>query len=401
MPLTHFENLKKLIQLEQVEELRRYESIGVDKSLREREKRGLALTGLSIVGVSLSVSGLTLIELERSEGGAMPLYSFDIGDGATLGLNKGVLPDKSSGVIYERTENSVTLALPRPLSDSLEGSHQFFLLKSPNTTVYRYMHQTLDEILNTRDRVVAHFRDMSLGIKKALPSYSRDKNLTFINTNLNLTQKEAVAMALANPQIALIHGPPGTGKTTVLVEIIAQAVQKGQQVFICAPSNAACDHLLKKVTDIDIDALRLGHPARIQESLRRFTMGHKAADHPLAETLQFLNQELQTLNKRLVRSEDRHGSYASQTKELYFERKTRRKEISQVKKQIERTILKDADVYIGTLTGVLNYSMVEKDFDLIIIDEATQAIEPLCWVPLLKAKKIVLAGDPKQLPATV
>ncbi len=397
----HFTHLKKLLQLEQAEELQRYESIGIDKSLREREKRGLALTGLSIINVSLSESGHTLIELERSEGGVLPFYSFDIGDGATLGLSKGVLPDKSNGVVYERTEKSVTLALPKPLPEYIEDSNQFFLIKSPNTVVYRYMHQALDEIIHTRDHVVAHFRDMSLGIKKALPSYSRDKHLTFINTQLNLTQKEAVAMTLANPQIALIHGPPGTGKTTVLVEIIAQAVKKGQQIFICAPSNAACDHLLKKVTDIGIDALRLGHPARIQESLRRFTMGHKAANHALAETLQFLNQELHLLNKRLMRSEDRHGSYDPRTKELYFERKNRRKEISQIKKQIERTILKDADVYIGTLTGVLNYSMIEKDFDLVVIDEATQAIEPLCWIPMLKTKKVVLAGDPKQLPATV
>jgi len=393
--------LKDLLRLEEAEEEARFRGNTAGLSPQEQERRGYALLDLEIVSTGAGPGGHALVELERRDGKDLPAYSFEAGEGAVLFPKKIDMKRYPTGVIYERTARRVTLALRRPLSEEIEDLPSFCLFKSAHSATYQFMREALEEVSQVRDSTAGNLLRVAAGLKKAEPAFDLDAGLTFHNPGLNASQKHAVRTALANPQIALIHGPPGTGKTTVLVEIVRHAVEKKASVYVCAPSNTACDNLLAKIAAAGMEALRTGHPARIAEDLRRHTLGFKAKAHALNKDLESADRELAKLFRKINRLRERGGAGREKIRELHEEITARRVELNEIRRQIFRDVTARAQVSVGTLTGIYDAAAKKGDFDLVVMDEATQATEPLSWVALVKAKKVVMAGDPMQLPPTV
>jgi len=231
------------------------------------------------------------------------------------------------------------------------------------------------------------------------PVAAGDDAINFFNPRLNRYQREAVVQALAAKEVALIHGPPGTGKTTVLVEIVRQVVKQGARALASAPSNIAVDNMLEKMLEAGLEAVRMGHPARILDSLRHATLSALVAEQPDQKYIEELDVQRAHLVRQLQRAHDRRMSWE--------ERHGIQKEINGLWQEardmeyaIGKQILAGAEVVLATHGGIAK-TITKKPFDLLIMDEASQATEPLSWIPIIQAKKVVFAGDALQLPPTI
>ena len=222
-------------------------------------------------------------------------------------------------------------------------------------------------------------------------------------TRLNDSQQEAVNKILAANELAIVHGPPGTGKTTTLVQAIkALLQQERQQVLVVAPSNAAVDLLSEKLSDEGLNVVRVGNPARVNERQMELTLDSKIAAHNSAKEIKRLKRQASEYRDMAHKYKRNFGAAErEQRNALFAEARNISKEIEQTEQYIVKDILSRADVVTATLVGANHYTVRHLRYHTVVIDEAGQALEPACWIPILKAKKVIMAGDHQQLPPTI
>ena len=396
----HFGRLQELIDLEReaekAENLRELRKFPVS----QREARGKTVTGLVVDGVEGGMGGLTMVTLSRVPKGEelAPFHAMNAGDNVLLTLAPKNEFESVEGTLYKVDEYRVTVAMSRPApEEEIRGHCQIDLLGSDAT--YQRMRKALVTVAESRRSRLSTLREIFLGEQQ--PERTRVPKIIWFNRALNEYQQAAVKSSLAAEDVALVHGPPGTGKTTVLVEIIRQHVARGERVLATAPSNIAVDNILEKLIGTGLRVTRLGHPARTLESLRHGTLAAQIEADPAYEEV----QELDAYRERLIHRKSRHGRGINQLG--YEERQLREREVGKLWRQardleaeIARHIVKGANVVLATHAGI-SKRYVKGEFDLVVLDEASQASEPLSWVPLTIARKAIFAGDANQLPPTI
>lgn len=398
----HFDRLKKLIELEEAEEISQFQEEFLKLSPEERELAGKALLRLRIVDSHYSPAGHRLLTFQYECRKPLPLFSLEIGDVVSLSGDLTYELNLPFGTVYERSQDTITVAFDRDLPAWVSSEGIYHLNKAGNRATFKKIYQALSEASKAEHSRLAYLRNVLLGLRKpAQADPIALESISFFNTHLNSAQKEAVQMVFQASDVALVHGPPGTGKTTVLVEIIQHAVARRQFVFATAPSNTACDHLLQCLVESGLPALRLGHPARILSHLRQHTLDFKMAAHPRAKTITELEFQMERLYLRQERHSERRALSREERREIKEELRRLKKEIQTLESDLFTQVLEEAPVMIGTHASAGDSIFQKRDFDLLVMDEASQATEPSAWIPILHAKKIVLAGDHFQLPPTV
>jgi superfamily I DNA and/or RNA helicase len=391
----HFDRFLDLIEAEREAEKEENKKALDRWPVEMREALGKTVTRLSVTKEDVGVGGIPLIVVGRPPEGEelSPFHAMDQGDLVRVRFATGRSAD---GTLYDVDEYAAVVALNEPLPEPAKGRCQIDLLGSDAT--YQRMRKALESVRHAGGRT-GTLRDVLLGRR---PAARQDPGpVEFLNAALNEGQRHAVRTALAARDAAVVHGPPGTGKTTVLVEIIRQAVRRGERVLASAPSNVAVDNLLEKLLDRGVRVVRLGHPARTLESLRHATLAAQAADHADQRLLRDLVQERLRLETQRERRNDRGGGLSrEEDREIHKSIQALWREIRQIEKALSRGILRAAQVVLATHGGLGRIVQGER-FDLAVLDEASQATEPLSWIPIAQADRVVLAGDPLQLPPTV
>lgn len=277
-----------------------------------------------------------------------------------------------------------TEALASLQTDKALGVQLYF-----DETSYRLMFEALKQVIGAKNNRLAELRDIFHG-KQPTSSYSFQP-IRF--PWLNRTQEEAVNKVLHAKDVAIVHGPPGTGKTTTLVEAIYETLHRESQVLVCAQSNMAVDWISEKLTDRGVNVLRIGNPSRVNDKMLSFTYERRFESHPDYPQLWSLRKAIRELY-----SQNRKGANRESMHQKINALKDRATELEI---RINEALFSEARVIACTLVSSANRLLTRKKFGTLFIDEAAQALEAACWIPIRKADRVILAGDHFQLPPTV
>ncbi len=352
---------------------------------------------LVIVDEDTGLGGHPLVELAKPNRAPFPWTRLGVGSPVALSAGTGRRNDGHHAVICELTGITVKVALGRS-PDELADHDRWRLDLSSDEVAAARQKAALGRARSARGERLADVRDVLLGERP--PAFRAPEELVPLNGRLDPAQRQAVEFALAARDLALIHGPPGTGKTTAVVELIRQAVRRGDKVLACAPSNMAVDNIFQRLLAAGERTVRLGHPARVMPHLREHTLDLLVADHADVRLARRLVKEARGLFRRASRhTRARPAPGAKQ--EARQEARTLLDDARRLEAQAVEQILDRADVLCATTTGLGSEILGARRFDLAVIDEACQSTEPGCWIPLLRCDRAVLAGDHCQLPPTV
>lgn len=388
----HFQQLTRWLRMESEAEIARMAERRQLQRDGHAEKSGETLLNMVIVDQTAGLGGLQLVTLGRKpQSSAMPWHRLRVGAPVVISPMNDPSPGSSvSGVVSERGTDTLQVALSR----------------LPDASVWR-VDTAADEVTRQRQAAainraqsatgrLAHLRRVLMG--QRLPEFNPLPDLQ-LPDYLNPSQQDAIRFARSARDLAVIHGPPGTGKTTTLVALIAEAVQSGEKVLACAPSNTAVDHLLEELVEVGQRAVRIGHPARVTPRLQHHCLDGLLEQHESQVVVKGLRRQAEDL----LRQAEKWTRAPRANGERHHLRRAAR-DLEQEAKALERymirSVLDGADVICATTT-FNDELLAQRHFDLVVIDEACQSTEPGSWCPLPFADKVVLAGDPQQLPPTV
>ena len=387
----HFQRLADWIDLESVAEAERLNERRQRQKGPDAEKSGETLLDLVVTDEDAGLGGRYLITLvKRNRTLQLPWNRLRVGSPVILTPNDDLSGDACQGVVTSISRKSIQVAV-----NDYPDAERLRIDLSPDEITRKRMLNALKRAQDARGRT-KELRDILLGQREL--SFKNQEDCQF-NTELNESQQAAIRFALSASDVAIIHGPPGTGKTTTIVELICQAISKRQKVLACAPSNTAVDNLLEKLVDAGQMAVRLGHPARVSERLHEHTLDAQVARHELTDLIREMRREAENLFRqagKFTRAKPVHGA----KREMRQDAKRLKADVRMLEQQAIDSIIDNANVVCATTT--LDESLLgDRRFDLVVIDEACQSTEPGCWMPVLRADRLVLAGDHCQLPPTV
>ncbi|KAJ2690352.1 hypothetical protein IWW39_000751 [Coemansia spiralis] len=374
------------------------------------QRLGFALVGLRVTNTRTGLGGKTMMTLEAAVvGEPLPPTSLRSGDIVGLCAPGSHKPSKQaekkdpaaqlSGVVTLVSESKIVVAVGGDDGEIPEDWHERCTVKKlANDITYKRIIHALKDLTAVKERPALHtvlFSDVD-------PRFEAGTMVDddgFFDSSLNDSQKKAVRLAVSAHDIALIHGPPGTGKTHTIVEVIRQLAARNQRVLVCGPSNVSVDNLVERLGRIrGLPIVRLGHPARILPAAVAHSLDSQTKYSDAGELVRDVRKELDdTLAKvpKCKRSAERRALYG-QIRELRKEYRVREAKV------VDHTI-GGSRVVLATLSGAASRDLVKNKgkFDVVVIDEATQAMEGECWIAALQAPKLILAGDHQQLPPTI
>ncbi|KAK2525275.1 Ighmbp2 [Columba guinea] len=373
-------------------------------SLKELQRRGVCLLKLQPANQRTGLYGRLLVTFQPRKcdsDAELPYNSFGPGDIVGLYDSADRGDPLSTGIVTRVTSRAVTVAFEDSGDNvlSLDRESLYRLLKLANDVTYNRLKKALHALKQYRGGPASHLIDV-LFFSAEPSAFSETKPLQFFNPSLDASQREAVSFALAQRELAIIHGPPGTGKTTTLVEIILQAVQQGLKVLCCAPSNVAVDNLVERLAGQGARVLRLGHPARLLPHIQRHCLDAVLARGDSARIVADIRKDIDQAVAKTKKAQDK-----GERSHFLSEIKVLRKELKEREDAAMAAALTHASVVLATNTGASPDGplrlLPEQHFGLAVLDECAQALEASCWVPLLRAPRCVLAGDHRQLPPTI
>jgi superfamily I DNA and/or RNA helicase len=396
--VSFFDQLGRLLALERDAERARTTALAQSLTLRERAEQGLSVLDLESIEEEVGLGGRILLTLARADRAPFPVPLHN-GDLVAVMPRRAEVQEPARALISRATRTRLQLAFDRAPPPFLhEGLLRLDVV--PNDVTYERVRAGLERMKALDKGAERRKREVILGNEP--PRFDKPKEFEPARP-LNPEQLDAVARALAAEDFFLVHGPPGTGKSTVLAEIAVQAVERGERLLCTAASNAAVDHLLELCLDQGLRAIRVGHPARVAPRLQEHTLDIIVEEHPDRVLARELFDEAFELfgYARRQRTQGRSRERFSKARASTTEAKSLMDEARALERKAVHAVLERARVVCVTLASLGSGVIANESFDLALIDEATQATEPLTLLGLLRAPKVVLAGDPKQLPPTI
>ncbi len=396
--LKEIESLIQLLQIEKEEDFNQFRDFVQSLSLSERREKGLCWHPLNVIKTGYIYGERAFIVVEKTKAysrthqfrSGMPVRLFTLQDDETYEKN---------GVIHFVDKQKMKIILnSKDIPFWLEkGSLGVDLLFDERT--YIEMEKILKELNQSKGNRLAELRDIYLGIKK--PSFHKAAHFIEL-PSLNKSQNEAINTIFNAQDIAIVHGPPGTGKTTTIVQAIKILSAHENHILVTAPSNAAVDLLTERIAAVGVAVTRVGNISRVDERLIDLTLEGQLSKHPESKNIKKVKIQAAQCRKNAAKYKRTFGfEERKERRELYAEAKELDAWANQLEERIIEKILHSSKVITCTLINATRSELNQLTFDTVFIDEAAQALIPATWIPISVAQKVVLAGDPHQLPPTV
>ena len=281
----------------------------------------------------------------------------------------------------------ITVPDSAPLLDLQQSTEPIGVQLSFDETSYKLMFEALDRVMKAKNNRLAYLRDLFYSHQKAGRFSFEPMKFPWLNP----TQERAVNEVLWAKDVAIVHGPPGTGKTTTLVEAINETLMRESQVLVCAQSNMAVDWISEKLVDRGVNVLRIGNPTRVNDKMLGFTYERRFENHPDYPQLWAIRKAIRELRKNRKKGSENYHQKMERLKSRAAE----------IEIRINSELFGEARVIACTLVGSAHRLLEGMKFGTLFIDEAAQALEAACWIPMRRASRVILAGDHCQLPPTV
>lgn len=391
---THLQRMKMLLRMEyeyEKEEFRRQtQTMGIARKV----KRGMAWFPVTVGRTYYNSLNRLVVELSRGEDTDIE-HGFEYGKPVCFFREEGngsIAYFDFQGTVSYAEESRMVVEIPtQTAATEISSTDRLGVQLYFDETSYQAMFEALDAVMSAKSTRLAELRDIAIGQAKCGRREIYPLRLPW----LNAAQETAVNRVLATRDVAIVHGPPGTGKTTTLVEAIYETLRREPQVLVCAQSNMAVDWISEKLVDRGVNVLRIGNPSRVNDKMLSFTYERRFESHPAYTELWAIRKEL-----RQLRLSGRRKSYTE--REALRSRIGRlRDRANAIEIEINADLFNSANVIASTLVGSNQRILQGHHFGTLFIDEAAQALEAACWIAIRKADRVVLAGDHKQLPPTV
>lgn len=405
--MTAREQLQRTLELTRLErqaDLEYYRQKVLLRSLHQRVEEGTTWYPVRLKEDYIGTGERLIIEVERTSRLEAP-HAFQSGKSVNVFCNASGKPEKEhvGGVINYVRDNQMVITLnseelPDWLDDGQLGVDVMF-----DEMTYREMELALQKVIKAEENRVAELRETLLGERAPLalaekPAAQNEPHAGLLNGS----QLEAMQNVVRAADVAFIHGPPGTGKTTTLSRAIVAIARAEGQVLVCAPSNAAVDVLVEKLDELGLNVVRIGHPARVTEHTLSKTLDARIAAHSHFPELKSLRKRMEQLKGMAGKYKKRFGHHEKEQRRLlYEEARLLKADADLLEFYITNDLLNSAQAICCTLVGASHPVLRGRKYKTTFIDEAGQALEGACWIPMLRAERVIFAGDHQQLPPTI
>ena len=401
--MDRYQRLIEAVEEERKAEEAYYTSLSTNKSTQEKINSGILLSPVILISHHYTVGEYIELKLERTRNLNTP-HKFKTGMGVRL---YKIIDSKDriefQGNISFIRKHRVSIILKdslvkKDLLSQLNGNLHLELIYDERP--YKIMRETLKNLIKSNEE---HLKDLREGVrsKGSLP-YHDSSVFDFNSPQLNPSQNEALSNCLRSTQMSIIHGPPGTGKTTTLIGVVKALVKTEKKILVCAPSNNAVDLLARQIDAAGIPVLRIGNVTRIADSLTHLTINEKAREHQDWKHIKRVKIEAQEAQHQAQKFKRHFGQKERSERNMYYkEAKELRHWAKDLENKLIDNLISETKVICSTLIGVSHPTIEGLKFNTCIIDEASQALEPECWNAIMKCRRVILAGDHLQLAPTV
>lgn len=402
--MDYFQRLSALLRQEREEDLREYVRQVRERPLGERVQLGYTWHPVTVVQTGFALGDKAFIVVERKSRLNEP---HQLRAGQTVSLfstHEHVQQPPQTGIVNFVERNRLKIVLhAQDVPDWLDfgslGVDQLFDDRS-----YQEMERALQTTVKAKGNRLAELRDLLTGVRpfKYVPVIAEATASESQDTALNPSQQRAVDHILASPDLTVVHGPPGTGKTTTLVAAIRRLVERESTVLVTAPSNTAADLLTERLAANGVQVVRVGNVSRVDDHVLPYTLDAILANHP--ESKHIKKVKIQAAEYRRQARRHRRTFNAEDRRErdhLWTQARDLEAWANDLEARLLEQTLSSAQAITCTLVGAAHPVLERYTFRTCVIDEAAQALEPACWIPIVKSSRVVLAGDPFQLPPTV
>jgi superfamily I DNA and/or RNA helicase len=382
---------RTLLQLEYYTEKEAFRKLTEQMGMQRKVKRGDAWFPLQVGKSFYNSLNQTAIEVFRTSDQDIE-HNFEFGRPVMFFRSEGSEELKYfsfTGTVSYVDGDRMVVTVPdsAPLLELQQSTDPIGVQLSFDETSYKLMFEALDRVMKAKNNHLAYLRDLFYSHQKAGRFSFEPMKFPWLNP----TQERAVNEVLWAKDVAIVHGPPGTGKTTTLVEAINETLMRESQVLVCAQSNMAVDWISEKLVDRGINVLRIGNPTRVNDKMLGFTYERRFESHADYPQLWAIRKAIRELRKNRKKGSENYHQKMDRLKSRAAE----------IELRINAELFGEARVIACTLVGSAHHLLEGMKFGTLFIDEAAQALEAACWIPMKRASRVILAGDHCQLPPTV